>query len=211
MFKFFKKLVYLYYRIFNTLFRLYFSNKYFINLPHIFKISSTAVFLNKFKSKNINIDNSFCIGDFSKMSIEDKGAYLNIYRNVRIKDYCSIRVLGGKLEIGENVFMNNYSAINCLHEIKIGNKVMFGEGVKIYDHNHKYEYLNQELCIHPDDYTKNPIIINDNCWIGSNVVILKGVTIGHNSIIGAGCVIFKSVPPNSIIVNKQDLEIKQIQ
>ncbi|MBQ4407055.1 MAG: hypothetical protein II852_08610 [Bacteroidales bacterium] len=51
-----------------------------------------------------------------------------------------------------------------------------------------------------------PVKIGNNCWIGSNVTILKGVTIGDNCVIGAGCIVFKNIEPNSVIINKQDLQ-----
>ena len=57
-------------------------------------------------------------------------------------------------------------------------------------------------------YTTAPIHIGKHCWIGSNVIILKGVTVGYNCVIGAGCVIYKDIPANSVVVNKQDLVIK---
>ncbi len=43
-----------------------------------------------------------------------------------------------QLIIGDNVFMNNYCSINCLDEIEIGENTLFGEGVKLYDHNHQH-------------------------------------------------------------------------
>jgi len=58
-------------------------------------------------------------------------------------------------------------------------------------------------------YTIGKIKIGNNCWIGSHVVILKDVTIGDNVVIGAGCIIHKSIPGNSVVMNNQNLLIKQ--
>lgn len=60
-------------------------------------------------------------------------------------------------------------------------------------------------------YTTAPIHICNNYWIGSNVVILKGVNIGDNVVIGAGCVISTDIPSNSICRNKQQQEYEVIQ
>jgi len=112
----------------------------------------------------------------------------------------------GHLKIGENCFFNNNCSINCLGEIEIGNDNQFGEVVLLYDHNH--EYANKELLISEQGYKIGKIKIGNNCWIGSNVVILKDVEIGDNVVIGAGCIIFKSIPSNSLVINQQNLVIK---
>jgi acetyltransferase-like isoleucine patch superfamily enzyme len=131
---------------------------------------------------------------------------LQLGKSLDLRNYISIWV--GKnavLKIGNNVFINNYCSINCLKEIEIGENTLFGEGVKIYDHNHQYLYENDQLTVSSKEFSLDAIKIGKNCWLGSNVVVLKGVTIGDNSIIGAGCVIHKDVPENSVIVNQQNL------
>ncbi len=107
------------------------------------------------------------------------------------------------LKIGDNCFFNNYCSINVLHKIEIGNEVVMGENVKIYDHNHQYKDLHTP--INKQGFSYSPIKIGNNCWIGSNVTILNGVTIGDNCVIGAGCVIYKDVPKNTRVINKQEL------
>ena len=113
----------------------------------------------------------------------------------------------GMISIGENCFFNNYCSINALEKISVGNYCIFGENVKIYDHNHKFRL---EGPIKPQGYTHAPISIGDNCWIGSGVIILKGVSIGNHCVIGAGCVIDKDVPPNHIVKNNMDLKLEEI-
>jgi len=114
--------------------------------------------------------------------------------------------LKGKIVIGKNCFFNNYCSLASTNSIVIGNDTLFGENVKVYDHNHIYSDLN--IPIKDQGYSEAPIVIGSHCWIGSNVVILKGVNIGDNVIIGAGCVIFKSVPANTVVINKQQLQLR---
>lgn len=134
---------------------------------------------------------------------------LHIGESVDLRNYINIWVgKEGHLKLGNRVFLNNYCSINCLHEIEIGENTLFGEGVKIYDHNHQYSYENDQLKVSPKEFSLGAVKIGKNCWLGSNVVVLKGVTIGDNSIIGAGCVIHKDVPANSVIVNEQKLVSK---
>lgn len=144
--------------------------------------------------------------DFSIM-LDASNSNVAICNNVTFRDYCQLRSgANGKLIIGANNFFNNNCSINCLSNISIGTNCQFGEGVKMYDHNHNHSDNKKQ--INEQGYTYGSIVIGSNCWFGSNVIILKGVEIGDNVIIGAGCVIYKSVPANAIVINKQNLEIK---
>ncbi len=116
---------------------------------------------------------------------------------------------GGIIEIGSGCFFNNNCSINSLSKITIGDNCLFGEGVKIYDHNHEFKKSN--ILIKDQGYSMAPISIGSNCWIGSNVMILKGVTIGDNSVIGGGSIIFKNVPANTVVVNKLTTELREFQ
>lgn len=103
----------------------------------------------------------------------------------------------GEVIIGDNCFFNNDCSLNALERIVIGDDTIFGESVKIYDHNHRFMEFNKKIM--SQGYNKAAVIIGKDCWIGSNVVILKGVTIGDNSIIGAGSIITKNIPEGSIV------------
>lgn len=113
----------------------------------------------------------------------------------------------GRCDIGDNVFFNNDCSINCIQHIVIGQGCLFGEGVKIYDHNHRFRSLNKT--IKEQGYSTGEIVIGNNCWIGSNVVILKGAQIGNNCVIGAGCVIDQRILDNTIV--KMNREVVAIE
>lgn len=114
---------------------------------------------------------------------------------------------GGEVIIGDNVFFNNYCSLNANERIVIGDGTIFGENVRVYDHNHCYR--NPDVPIKEQGFSSAPVSIGKHCWLASNVVILKGVTIGDNCVIGAGCVIHKDVPENTVVVNKQELVFKR--
>jgi acetyltransferase-like isoleucine patch superfamily enzyme len=109
---------------------------------------------------------------------------------------------GGKIRIGDNCFFNHYCSLVSINSISIGEGSIFGEGVKIYDHNHSYD-SGKEILIKRREYTFAPVVIGKHCWLASYVVVLKGVTIGDNCVIGAGCIITKDIPANSVVVNSQ--------
>jgi acetyltransferase-like isoleucine patch superfamily enzyme len=105
---------------------------------------------------------------------------------------------GATLEIGENVGISQ-TALICHTGIKILNNVKIGGGACIYDTD--FHPLNPALRQQSNDIqhkAKAPVIIENNVFIGAHSLILKGVTIGENSIIGAGSVVTKNVPPNQI-------------
>lgn len=109
----------------------------------------------------------------------------------------------GKVIIGNRVFFNNFCSINAMLSVTIDDDCIFGENVKIYDHNHCYQDRSQSIS--KQGFSTAAIQIGRNCWIGSQVTILKGVTIGDNSIIGAGAVVYQDVPENSIILSNGEI------
>lgn len=120
-----------------------------------------------------------------------------------------LRVLGdAKLIIGNNTFFNNQCSVVALHKITIGENCLFGENVKIYDHNHRFNQAN--TLISKQGFYFKDVVIGNNVWCGSNVTILAGARIGDNSVIGAGCVIKSEIPCNSLVIRNDDLEIQKI-
>jgi acetyltransferase-like isoleucine patch superfamily enzyme len=103
--------------------------------------------------------------------------------------------------IGDNVNMNTDCHIGCINKIVIGNNVLMASRIYISDHFHG-EINAAALSLPPMRrplYTKGPVIIEDNVWIGEGVCIMPGVTIGANTIVGANAVVTKSIPANSVI------------
>ncbi len=109
----------------------------------------------------------------------------------------------GSIQIGDNTFFNNYCSLNSHGLIKIGNDCLFGENVKVYDHNHIF---NTEKKVNEEKFNVGKVIIGNNCWIGSNVTITKGTIIGDNCTIAAGCVLNESIPDNSIVKREKSFQ-----
>lgn len=130
------------------------------------------------------------------------------YKDLRFRNGFFIKIKLGKVVIGKRCFFNNYCSINSLGYIEIGDNCIFGEGVKIYDHNHKY--VLGKLIV-DSGYSIGKVIIKNNVWIGSNVTILKDVVIGNNVVIGANCLIYKDIPDNSLVLSEGGISIKKLK
>lgn len=131
---------------------------------------------------------------------------ISLGKGVHVRSRFFSNINGGKLTIGNNVFFNNDCSINCQGQIIIGDNCIFGENVKIYDHNHIFSDLNKPIS--GQGMKVGRIKIGKNCWIGSNVVILTNVEIGNNVVIGANCLIHKSVPSDSLVKCNSELIVE---
>ena len=117
---------------------------------------------------------------------------------------------GGHVEIGDGCFFNNYCSINAKFKIEIGENCLFGENVKIYDHNHIFKKKNK--LIKEQGFKCDKIQIGKNCWIGSNSTILKNVKIGDNCVVSAQALLKNNIESESILLidNTSSYKIEKI-
>ena len=106
--------------------------------------------------------------------------------------YCDY---GYNIELGHNFYSNHHLTILDVCKVSIGDNVMFGPHVMISTATHPIDPIKRR-----DTEFGKPIIIGNDVWIGGNVSILPGVTIGHNCVIGAGSVVVHDIPDNSVAV-----------
>lgn len=103
----------------------------------------------------------------------------------------------------------NYNSIICAYNmITIGENTIIGPNVCIYDQDHDYSCVGG---LKRDRYKTEPIKIGKNVWIGSNVVILRGTTIGDNAVIGAGTVVKGNIPENTMLIQKRENTYRNIR
>lgn len=160
-----------------------------------------------FLNPKSRIHSSFRFGADNFVDISPTATF-DIAEHVHLNESNSIAVKKeGHLKIGKNTYITR-ATIACLDRIEIGENCILGEGLKIFDHNH--QYTREPFSVSKTEFNTAPVKIGNNVWSGANCIILKGVTIGDHVILGAGCVIHKDVPANSVIINKQNLEIKPI-
>ncbi|MCW8310897.1 acyltransferase [Sphingobacterium sp. InxBP1] len=106
---------------------------------------------------------------------------------------CSQISIGDRVVIRPNTMLFGETLISMEHSIIIEDDVMIGSGVHIYVNNHKFDDRNVPI-IDQGYYPDQQVVLEKGCWIGANTIILPGVTIGENSVVGAGSVVTKSIP-----------------
>lgn len=155
-----------------------------------------------------------------KKVIIKNGKYISIGNDFLAMNGCRIEawdnyageLYSPEIIIGDNVSMNVECHIGCINRIVIGNNVLLGSRVFITDHAHGSSKL-EELKIAPNQrklFSKGPIIIGDNVWIGENAVILPDVKIGDGCIIGANAVVTKDIPNNCVVGGVPAKIIKEV-
>ena len=118
--------------------------------------------------------------------------------------YCSY---GHNIYIGDEVYLNVLCAILDCNEVHIGHHVMIGPHVQIYTAAHD---LRAETRIQGWEVAK-PIKIEENVWIGGGAILLPGVTIGRNAVVGAGAVVTRDVAANMVVAGNPARVIREIE
>jgi acetyltransferase-like isoleucine patch superfamily enzyme len=128
-----------------------------------------------------------------------------IGKDTLIEDFSTINNQVGPVYIGDRSLIGISSVI--IGPVKIGNDVMLAQHVVMSGLNHLYEDVN--ISINQQPVKTAEIIIEDEVWIGANVVITAGTRIGKHAVVAAGSVVTKDVPPYSVVVGNPARILKQ--
>lgn len=136
-----------------------------------------------------------------------KEPVIKIGKGTNIKNDSYICPRSGFIKIGESCSVNPFCILLGYGGITIGNQVRIASHTSIIAFNHNF--FDTKKTIHKQGYNTKGIRIDDNVWIGSGCRILDGVRIGEGAIIGAGSVVTKDIPTNSIAAGVPAKVIKQ--
>lgn len=165
-----------------------------------------------FNLRHVSSGRNFLVDDFAEVNgLSTEG--LKFGDNVTIGKYALVRPTnqyGGKigegLTVGNDSNIGPYCYIGCSGKISIGNNVMMSPRVSLFAENHNYQEVDRPM--KEQGVTRDMIIIEDDCWIASQSIILAGTTIGQGSIVAAGSVVTKDVPPFSVVAGNPAQIIK---
>ena len=134
------------------------------------------------------------------------------YRKFSLGDYSVIESFAcinnavGDVIIGDHTRIGLHNTI--IGPVTIGSHVNLAQGITVTALNHNFK--DPDKRIDEQGVSKAPVIIEDDIWIGANAVILPGVTIGNHSVVAAGAVVTKDIPPHSLVAGVPAKIIKQI-
>ena len=158
--------------------------------------------VNFFHVSNIRLGKWVKLDDHVYLSGLGKGK-LTLGDNVGIGAYSRLIIstsfnnLGSHITIGNNVGLGEFAYLGGGGGLEIGDNCIIGQYLSCHPENHNYEDTTK--LIREQGVSRQGIKIGKNCWIGSKVTILDGVTIGNNCVIAAGSVVTKSMPSNTVI------------
>lgn len=122
-----------------------------------------------------------------------------------IEDFCTVNNAVGDVVIGNDTRVGMGNVV--IGPVTIGNSVIFAQNIVMSGLNHGYQDVSQPIA--HQKVTTAPIVVEDECWIGANAVLTAGVRIGKHSVIAAGAVVTKDIPPYSVAVGNPARVIKQ--
>jgi len=132
---------------------------------------------------------------------------IQISDNVQVYDHSVIQSLGGGISIGKNVIIGEYTTIQAQSNVTIEDDVLLASKIQIITNAHMYDDIDI-----PIKYQRNqskPVLIKKGAWIGINCTILSGVTIGKNSVVGAGSIVNRDVPDYCVVAGIPARTIKK--
>lgn len=153
---------------------------------------------------------------------QHRGRHSKIYRSVRmdtppyrkfslgdysvVESFSCINNAVGDVIIGDHTRIGLHNTV--IGPVTIGSHVNLAQGITITALNHNFKDNIQRI----DDQgvSTSPVIIGDDIWIGANAVVLPGVSIGNHSVVAAGAVVTKNVPPHSLVAGVPAKIIKEI-
>ncbi len=194
-----------------------------INKVHQFLDYIETTYINRYFQENSILHPSARIyppADIQNLSHDQNRIMIN--SGTAIKGQLLIFAHGGRIEIGKDCFIGENTHIWSAELITIGDRVLISHNVNIHDTNshpidptlrhHHFKHIMTKG--HPQDnelgIISQPVLIEDDVWIGVNSTILKGVSIGKNSIISACSVVVKDIPSNVLVSGNPAKIIKKI-
>jgi len=154
------------------------------------------------------------------INMQSKKELITVGENTHILGELQVFAHGGKVQVGNECYIGDHTRIWSTSLIKIGDRVLISHNVNIFDnqtHSISASDRNDHFKAifstgHPTeiDLGESPVVIEDDVWIACSSIILRGVHIGKGSIVGAGSVVTKDIPPWTVVGGNPAKVIREI-
>lgn len=152
---------------------------------------------------HLTVGDNVAIGDYVYMNCFGKTG-VRLGNNVRIREFASVLVTshlshpGEGLEVGDGTYIGPHCILGAGGGLRIGSNVTFGAYVQILAENHAFTDFDRP--VNEQGVLRQGIVIDEGCWLGNSVIVLDGVHIGRNAVVGAGSVVTQSLPDGAVAV-----------
>lgn len=164
------------------------------------------IYIDNIKYCNLEIGDNVEICPFVHLKFYENTKIV-IKNNVKLDFFTRIVVANNSIvEIDEHSKVGKSTVLNAGANIKIGKKNLIAQNCSINSSEHKFK---EKLDIMNQGYKHSDVTLKDDIWLGANVIINPGSTIGSHSVIGAGCIIKGKIEENSIVKNDNNLLVKK--
>ena len=136
------------------------------------------------------------VGQYSQLDATYKNSVIRLGNDVRLARFCSLRAGEQGITVHDGVGINKFCFLDGNGGIEIGADTLISPGVQCLSGNHIID--DPDVPIKYQGTTYGKVTIGEDCWLGTNAVVLPGVTIGRGAVIGAGAVVTKDIPDHAI-------------
>lgn len=147
-------------------------------------------------TSRIHLRSRVCLN--RNVALHAQGGTIELGDRVKLDDGVHLQALGGQITLGTRTYLGPYVCMAGPGNITIGDHCLIASHSSLYANNHIFS--DPDMIIDEQGVTTVGIVIEEDCWLGTGVRVLDGVTIGRGSVIGAGAVVTKDIPPYSIAV-----------
>lgn len=153
---------------------------------------------------------SVSIGKYTSIEVSVRGTNTTIGQHSVIDDFVKIKHVGGSgdIEIGEFVYINSGCVLYSGNGIKIGNSVLIGPNCSLVPSNHNFSDHNTLIRLQRFQPSKGGIIIENDVWLGANVIVLDGAIIRKGCVIAANSVVLGETEEYGIYVGSPAKKVK---
>jgi acetyltransferase-like isoleucine patch superfamily enzyme len=150
---------------------------------------------------HLSVGRNVAIGDYVYMNCYGRHG-ITLGNNVRIREFGWVQVTshltnpGDGLTIGDNTYVGPHSVLGAGAHLEIESEVTLGAYVQLLAENHRF--ADPQLPINEQGVSRRGITVEHGCWLGNGVIVLDGVRIGARSIIGAGSIVTRDIPADSV-------------